>query len=105
MTECDEIASNMSVYPTTFDEALALIRIRMPDESSTVVSNTAEALLARVPLRVRQFAAAKRLPPDEIRRHAWVATANGPFDPDEDSFTTACELVRRAWGLPPLHED
>jgi hypothetical protein len=101
--ECDEVAENMDIYPVTFDEALALVRVRMPDESSTIMSNTAEALLGRVPLRVRQIACAKRLSHDDIRRHAWVATANGPFDPNDDSFTTACELVRREWSLPPLH--
>jgi hypothetical protein len=104
MTECEEIAANMPTQPVTFDEALALVRVRMPDESATVISNVAEALLSYVPLRTRQIACAKRLPHIDIQRHAWIATSNGPFDPNDNSFTTACELVRREWNLPPLHD-
>ncbi len=55
--------------------------------------------------RLRFMMQARALPDDEIRRHAWVATANGPFDEGDDSFTTCCELVRREKRLPPLHEE
>lgn len=46
---------------------------------------------------------ARALPDDELRRHAWIATANGPFDPEDGSFTTICELVRRERNIAPLH--
>lgn len=94
----------MPVYPVTFDEALAIVRVRMPDESATVRSNVAEALLARVPQRVRSLAAARSLSDDDVRRHASIATDNGLFDPTDSSFTTACELVRQERGLPRLHD-
>jgi hypothetical protein len=48
-TECDEVADNfpMPTRPLTFDEALAIVRPMMPDESDTVLSNVAERLRDR----------------------------------------------------------
>lgn len=67
----------------------------------------AESALRRVlnsePQQRVFIAQAWRLPDDEIRRHAWVATANGPFSYDDESFTTACEIVRQRKHLRPLH--
>ena len=54
---------------------------------------------------IKQIAAARDLSDGELRRHASIATDNGPFDENDTSFTTACEHVRRERGLPPLHED
>ena len=48
-TECDEVADNMPL-PTkqlTFDEALAIAREAMPDESATIISNVAYSLMQR----------------------------------------------------------
>ena len=48
-SECDEIADNM-VAPAkrlSFDDALAIVKQQMPDESHTVIANTAEALMYR----------------------------------------------------------
>jgi hypothetical protein len=48
-TECDEVADNIPL-PTrrlTFDEALAIVRQTMPDESEAVLSNVAERLRDR----------------------------------------------------------
>jgi len=53
MTECDEVASAIvrSWLPLataagvpTYDDAIAVVRARMPDESETVISNTAWSL-------------------------------------------------------------
>jgi hypothetical protein len=47
--ECDEVADNFPL-PTrrlTFDEALAIVRQTMPDESEAVLSNVAERLRDR----------------------------------------------------------
>lgn len=52
-TECDEIADNIAInltrgeLPTTFDEALAIVRERMPDQTMTVLDNVADSLLRR----------------------------------------------------------
>jgi hypothetical protein len=56
VTECDEVGWSMADHlegppPETFDEALAIVRRQMPDESEVVISNTAEALLERVRAR------------------------------------------------------
>lgn len=53
VTECDEIGDSMADRlegppPETFDEALAIVRQQMLDESEVVISNTAEALLERM---------------------------------------------------------
>ena len=48
-TECDEVADTMSL-PTktlTFDEALAIVREAMPDETATVIDNVAYSLMQR----------------------------------------------------------
>jgi hypothetical protein len=49
MTECDEVADNFPLPPRrlTFDEALAIVRAHMPDESETILSNIAERLRDR----------------------------------------------------------
>ena len=53
MTEADEIADNMAVklrrrnLPETMDQARAIVRAQMPDESPQVIDNIAESLLAR----------------------------------------------------------
>jgi hypothetical protein len=49
VTECDEVADNFLLPPRrlTFDEALAIVRAQMPDESETVLSNIAERLRVR----------------------------------------------------------
>ena len=52
-TECDEVADNMAgalarqgtMIPRTFDEALRIVKRRMPDESSQIQDNVAESLL------------------------------------------------------------
>jgi hypothetical protein len=48
-TECDEVADNFPspTRPLTFDEALAIVRHMMPDESQAVLSNVAERLRDR----------------------------------------------------------
>ena len=48
-TECDEVADNMPLPPKqlTFDEALAIVREAMPDESATIISNVAYSLMQR----------------------------------------------------------
>ena len=40
-TECDEVADNMPLpaKQLTFDEALAIVRVAMPDESAPIISN------------------------------------------------------------------
>jgi hypothetical protein len=48
-TECDEVADNM-LLPTktlTFDEALAIVREAMPEETATVIDNVAYSLMQR----------------------------------------------------------
>ena len=49
LTECDEVADNFPPPPRrlTFDEALAIVRAHMPDESETILSNIAERLRDR----------------------------------------------------------
>ena len=51
MTECDEVADNFPLPPCrlTFDEALAIVRAQMPDESETILSNIAERGTAAAP--------------------------------------------------------
>jgi hypothetical protein len=44
-TECDEVAANMLVTFGSFGEALRYARLQMPEESETVLSNVAEALV------------------------------------------------------------
>jgi hypothetical protein len=48
-TECDEVADNMPLpaKQLTFDEALAVVRDAMPDESATIISNVAYSLVQR----------------------------------------------------------
>jgi hypothetical protein len=48
-TECDEVADNMPLppKPLSFDEALAIVRETMPDESATIISNVAYSLMQR----------------------------------------------------------
>ena len=48
-TECDEVADNLPLptRPLTFDEALAIVRQIMPDESETILSNVAYRLRDR----------------------------------------------------------
>ena len=48
-TECEEVADNfpLPTRPLTFDEALAIVRQMMPDESEAVLSNVAERLKDR----------------------------------------------------------
>jgi hypothetical protein len=48
-TECDEVADKLPLptRPLTFDEALAIVRQMMPDESEAVLSNVAERLKDR----------------------------------------------------------
>ena len=48
-TECDEVADNMPLplKQLTFDEALAVVREAMPDESATIISNVAYSLMQR----------------------------------------------------------
>ena len=48
-TECGEVADNfpLPARPLTFDEALAIVRQMMPDESETILSNVAERLRDR----------------------------------------------------------
>jgi hypothetical protein len=49
LTECDEVADNfpLPMRPLTFDDALAIVRQMMPDESETVLSNVAERVRDR----------------------------------------------------------
>lgn len=48
MTECEEVAANMSLTGfTTLAECRVKVRLEMPEESDTVVSNVTEALWAR----------------------------------------------------------
>ena len=46
LTECDEVADNFPLpsHRLTFDEAIAIVRAQMPDESETILSNIAERL-------------------------------------------------------------
>jgi len=48
-TECDDVADNMPLPPKqlTFDEALAIVREAMPDETATIISNVAYSLMQR----------------------------------------------------------
>ena len=48
-SECDEVADNMPLpsKQLTFDEALAIVRDAMPDETSTVIGNGAYSLMQR----------------------------------------------------------
>ena len=48
-TECDEVADNMPLpsKQLTFDEALAIVREAMPDETATIVGNVAYSLMQR----------------------------------------------------------
>jgi hypothetical protein len=48
-TECDEVADNMPLPAKrlTFDEALAIVREAMPDETATVIGNVAYSLMQR----------------------------------------------------------
>jgi hypothetical protein len=48
-TECDEVADNMPLpsKQLTFDEALAIVREAMPDETATIVANVAYSLMQR----------------------------------------------------------
>jgi hypothetical protein len=104
-SEADEIAENMPLLPEGADFAKAMDRVNcdMPDETYTVRNGVAEALLGRSRQRDRQLIEARKLSDDEVRRHASIATDNGPFDPQDISFTAACEWVRRERGLPHLH--
>jgi hypothetical protein len=45
ITECDEVARSMLVTFGSFSEALRYARLQMPEESETVLSNVAEALV------------------------------------------------------------
>ncbi len=49
MTECDEVAGNfpLPARPITYDEAMAIVREQMPDETMTIRSNVAESLANR----------------------------------------------------------
>ena len=48
-TECDEVADNMPLpsKQVTFDEALAIVREAMPDETVTIIDNVAYSLMQR----------------------------------------------------------
>ena len=48
-TECDEAADNMPLPSKrlTFDDALAIVRGAMPDETVTVIDNVAYSLMQR----------------------------------------------------------
>jgi hypothetical protein len=48
-TECDEVADNMPMpnKPLTFDEALAIVREAMPEETVTVIDSVAYSLMQR----------------------------------------------------------
>ena len=48
-TECDEVADNMPLpsKQVTFDEALAIVREAMPDETVTIIDNLAYSLMQR----------------------------------------------------------
>ncbi len=48
-TECDEIADNMPLpaKPLTLDDALAIVREAMPNETVTVIDNVAYSLVQR----------------------------------------------------------
>jgi hypothetical protein len=48
-TECNEVADNMPLPSTqvTFDEALAIVREAMPDETVTIIDNVAYSLMQR----------------------------------------------------------
>jgi hypothetical protein len=48
-SECDEVADNLPLTPRRliFDEALAIVRKIMPDESETILSNVAMRLSDR----------------------------------------------------------
>jgi hypothetical protein len=48
-TECDEVADNIPLpsKQLTFDEALAIARKAMPDETATIVGNVAYSLMQR----------------------------------------------------------
>ena len=49
LTECDEVADNFPLPSRrfSFDEALAIVRAQMPDESVTILSNIAGRLRDR----------------------------------------------------------
>ena len=49
LTECDEVADNFPLpsHRLTFDEAIAIVRAQMPDESETILSSIAERLNVR----------------------------------------------------------
>ena len=57
------------------------------------------------PTKEHQLREARRLSDDDVRRHAWIATANGGWSYDDISFTGCCERVRQERKLPPLHVD
>jgi len=46
-TECDEVADNMPLpsKQVTFDEALAIVRGAMPDETATIIGNVTYSLM------------------------------------------------------------
>ena len=48
-TECDEVADNLPLPSKrlTSDEALAIVREAMPDETVTVIDNVAYSLMQR----------------------------------------------------------
>lgn len=46
-TECDEVAANLAGIPKSFSDAVRIVRLSMPDETYTIIDNTAEALCAR----------------------------------------------------------
>ena len=48
-TECDEVADNMPLpsKQVTFDEALAIVRKAMPNETVTIIDNVAYSLMQR----------------------------------------------------------
>lgn len=49
MTECEEVAATLPLLPkgATMNEARAVVRRYMRDETDTVIDNVAEALLER----------------------------------------------------------
>jgi hypothetical protein len=63
------------------------------------------AYRSRAAMWQQQLKCARQLPDDEVKRHAAIATDNGLRIPDDESFTSACEVVRRERGLPPLHDE
>jgi hypothetical protein len=54
-TECDEVADNMPLpsKQLTFDEALAIVREAMPDETATIIGNVAYSLMQRAKIHCK----------------------------------------------------